>query len=94
LPESDLHKSELAIYRLISNYTSPRPGIEPTNGGVIPPLMVAFILDTSDIPNGQALMWQREAGKVTLDTGSISGKGKGKDQRTGIVLERWTLRST
>jgi len=88
-----LHKTELAIYRLISSYTSPKPGVEALNGGIVPPLLVAFILDTSDIPNGQALMWNRESGKVTLDTSSIAGKGKGKEERTGIVLERWTLRS-
>lgn len=94
----DLHKSDLAIYRSISSYTVPRPSIaEPANGGTIPPLLVAFILDTSDLPNGQALMWNRDGGKVTLDTSQLGagskGKAKEKDQKAGIVLERWTLQA-
>jgi len=62
----------------------------------IPPLLIAFILDTSDLPSGQALMWNRNGGKVTIDTGlmgTAKGKGKEKERRTGIVLERWTFRA-
>lgn len=87
------------MFRSISSFTSPRAGFsEPLNGGVIPPLLIAFILDISDISNGQALMWNRENSKVTLDTAALSnGNGKSKvkekDQRTGIVLERWTLQA-
>jgi autophagy-related protein 13 len=67
-----------------------------TDTCTIPPLLVAFILDTSDLPNGQALLWNRDAGKVPIDMGllgSTKGKGKEKERRTGIVLERWTLRA-
>ena len=78
----------------MSSYAGSRPN---TDDYGIPPLLVAFILDTSDLLNGQALVWNREDGKFTLDSGLLSsgGKGKGKDadQRTGIVLERWTLRA-
>ncbi|KAK8850453.1 hypothetical protein IAR55_004371 [Kwoniella newhampshirensis] len=96
LPETDLHKSDLQIYRSISSYqpySQPEPS--PSDPCAIPPLLVAFILDTSDIPNGQALLWNRNGGKVALDTALLSAKGKGKEKesRSGIVLERWTLRA-
>jgi autophagy-related protein 13 len=99
LVEMDLHKADLAIFKSISNYSNPRPPFtEPANGGIIPPLLVAFILDTSDLPNNQALVWNREGSKVTLDSAALGlGNGKGKarekDHRTGIVLERWTLQA-
>lgn len=93
VPEVDLHKSDLHVYRSVSAYppSPPTPGSDPCN---VPPLLVAFILDTSDLKNGQALMWNREGGKVSIDT-SLLGKGKGKEKerKTGIVLERWTFRA-
>jgi len=59
---------------------------------VIPSLLVAFILDTSDIPSNQALLWNRPSGRSTLDATRIGkGKGKEKEARSGIVLERWTF---
>jgi len=70
-----------------------QPGLNPC---AIPPLLIAFILDTSDLPSGQALMWNRNSGRMTIDTGLMGiGKAKGKERegRTGIVLERWTLRA-
>ncbi|WWD20636.1 hypothetical protein CI109_105112 [Kwoniella shandongensis] len=96
LPEIDLHKSDLQIYRSISSYQPySQPEASPSDPCAIPPLLVAFILDTSDIPNGQALLWNRNGGKVALDTGLLSAKGKGKEKetRSGIVLERWTLKA-
>jgi len=41
-------------------------------------------------------MWSRAGGKVTIDTGLMGAgkvKGKEKERRTGIVLERWTMRA-
>ncbi|WRT70610.1 uncharacterized protein IL334_007608 [Kwoniella shivajii] len=96
LPEVDLYKSDLQLYRSISSYhpysesgSSPSP-----ESCTIPPLLIAFTLDTSDIPNGQALLWNRGGGKIPLDVG-LAGKGKGKEKekKTGIVLERWTFRA-
>ena len=95
LPEVELHKSDLQIYRSVSAYPqlSPQPDSDTCS---IPPLLVAFILDTSDLPSGQALIWNRHGGKATIDTGLMgagAGKGKEKETRTGIVVERWTLRA-
>lgn len=98
LPEIDLYKNDLQIYRSISSYPSYTPAELPSPASdtcSIPPLLIAFILDTSDVPNGQALLWNRRGGKVALDLASLSskGKGKGKEERPGIILERWTLRA-
>ncbi|OXM81814.1 hypothetical protein C364_00787 [Cryptococcus neoformans Bt63] len=98
LPEIDLYKNDLQIYRSISSYPSYAPAELPSPASdtcSIPPLLIAFILDTSDVPNGQALLWNRRGGKVALDLASLSskGKGKGKEERPGIILERWTLRA-
>ncbi|WVQ85863.1 hypothetical protein IAT38_008031 [Cryptococcus sp. DSM 104549] len=97
LPENDLHKADLQIFRSISSfppYTQPElpsPSSDPCS---VPPLLVAFILDTTDVPNGQAIVWNRAGGKVALDMNLLGTKGKGKeDARTGIVLERWTFRA-
>ncbi|ORX41078.1 autophagy-related protein 13-domain-containing protein [Kockovaella imperatae] len=80
IPDVDLHRADLAIYKSISNYDAEYR---------IPPLLIAFILDTSDLTSGQALMWSKAGAKYTLDP---SGKGKGK--ANGIVLERWTLNAS
>jgi autophagy-related protein 13 len=88
IPEFTLYHPDLQIYRSISTYSE-----GPPEAPSIPPLLVAFILDTSDVPNGQALIWNRPGGKVTIDTSLFGDKGKGNAQRTGIVLERWTLRA-
>ncbi|WVQ70579.1 hypothetical protein IAR50_000098 [Cryptococcus sp. DSM 104548] len=98
LPEIDIHKADLQVYRSISTYQSftpaelPSPSADPCS---IPPLLIAFILDTSDVPHGQTLLWNRSGGRVALDIGSQSTKGKGKEkeERPGIVLERWTIRA-
>lgn len=84
-PEAEIYKADLQLYKSISSYPSTSNG-----GSTVPPLLVAFILDTSELPSNQALMWDRESGRVALDAGRLSGKGKGKEQR-GIVLERWTF---
>ncbi|WVN89601.1 uncharacterized protein L203_104828 [Cryptococcus depauperatus CBS 7841] len=98
LSEIDLYKNDLQVYRNVSNYTPYTNKELPSSDSdtcSIPPLLVAFILDTTDVPNGQALLWNRSSGKVALDIGSNSSKGKGKEKenRPGIVLERWTLRA-
>jgi autophagy-related protein 13 len=90
MPESDLHRSDLKLYQTISAY----PSAAGLSTG-IPPLLIAFILDVSDLPSGQALLWSRKNGKVSLDAGlGVQGKGKEKETRLGIVLERWTFRAT
>lgn len=42
-------------------------------------------------------MWNRESGKVALDVsmlgGASKGKAKQKEQKSGIILERWTLQA-
>ncbi|EJT47888.1 hypothetical protein A1Q1_03194 [Trichosporon asahii var. asahii CBS 2479] len=78
VPDTDVHKADLTIYRQISSYTE------------VPPLMIAFILDTTDIPAGQGIIWNpRPAGdgsgasvRVPIDVG----------KRKGIVLEQWTFK--
>lgn len=73
-----MHKADLTIYREISSYNE------------VPPLMIAFILDTTDIPAGQGIIWnQRPAGdgsgasvRIPIDLG----------KRKGIVLEQWTFK--
>ncbi|EIW69958.1 hypothetical protein TREMEDRAFT_71468 [Tremella mesenterica DSM 1558] len=96
LPDVDLHRSDLHIYRQVSLFPLIRqPGPLPVDLCTIPPLLIAFILDTSDLPGGQALMWNRASGKSKIDMGLLSGKGKGREhQRSGIILERWTFRAT
>jgi autophagy-related protein 13 len=97
LPDLDIYKSDLQIYRSISSYSplQTSPGADCP----IPPLLVAFILDTSDLPPGQALIWNRGGSKVTIDNGLLGtggkgkGKGKEKERNTGIILERWTYRA-
>lgn len=100
LPEIELYKNDLQIYRSISSYPPYTQAELPSASSdtcSIPPLLIAFILDTSDVPNGQALLWNRKGGKVALDLASLSskmtGKGKVKEERPGIILERWTLRA-
>lgn len=95
LPEVDLHNADLQIYRSVSTYNNPKSFLDESS---IPPLLIAFILDTSDIPNGQALVWNRESGKYTVDnallaSGGPKGKGKETEQKNGIILERWTIRA-
>ncbi|WWC92193.1 uncharacterized protein L201_007147 [Kwoniella dendrophila CBS 6074] len=96
LPEVDLYKSDLQLYRSISSYQPyTESGSTPSpESCTIPPLLIAFILDTSDIPNGQALLWNRREGKIPIDVG-LAGKGKGKEKenRSGIILERWTFQA-
>lgn len=61
----------------------------------IPPLLIAFILDTNDIPAGQTLLWNRDGARVALDPSLLKQQGHGHGtRRPGIVLERWTLRVT
>ena len=94
-PEADVDKADLQMYRYLSAYSLPKPNAPLANGGVIPPLLVAFVLDTSDIHHRQALMWNQGCGKVAIDT-NLLNKGKNgdqdKQQNMGIVLERWTIR--
>ncbi|WWC72473.1 uncharacterized protein I206_106435 [Kwoniella pini CBS 10737] len=94
LPELDVHKADLGIYRSISSYqpyTEAGSTLSPESC-TIPPLLIAFILDTKDIPNGQALLWHKDGAKIPIDIG-LAGKGKGKEKenRSGIILERWTF---
>ncbi|WVR08613.1 hypothetical protein IAU60_005668 [Kwoniella sp. DSM 27419] len=98
LPETDLYRTDLAIYRHVSSFQpySGSPAVTPTpDSCTIPPLLVAFILDTSDLPSDQALLWCRDGGKLVLNSNLLGGKGKGKEKekRRGIVLERWTLQA-
>lgn len=95
----DLHRSDLRVYHSVSTYPPIPVGqlSDPTaNACAVPPLLVAFILDTSDLPSGQALLWNKDGQKFAVDVGSSPAKGKGKERegRTGIVLERWTMRAT
>jgi len=86
IPEVDIHKADIQVYKSISTYSAQED--------LVPPLLVAFILDTSDIPTSQALIWNRASGKSTLDPSKIGkGKGKAKESRSGIVLERWTFQA-
>jgi autophagy-related protein 13 len=86
IPDVDIHKADIQIYKSISTCSA--------QGDSIPPLLVAFILDTSDIPSNQALIWNRASGKSTLDTSRIEKrKGKEKETRSGIILERWTFQA-
>lgn len=100
LPEVDLHRSDLKVYHSVSTYPPIPTGqlLDPAaNACSVPPLLVAFILDTSDLPSGQALLWNKDGQKFAVDVGSsapVKGKGKEREGRTGIVLERWTLRAT
>ena len=90
LPEVDVHRNDLKVFQSVSNYP------ESSGGYGIPPLLIAFILDTSDLPNGQAVIWEKDGSRYTIDPAALvsnghKGKGKEKDERSGIVLERWTL---
>ncbi|WVF67999.1 hypothetical protein IAT40_002761 [Kwoniella sp. CBS 6097] len=98
LPDTDLYRSDLALYRHVSTfqpYTERGTSTPSPESCTIPPLLIAFILDTSDLPNGQALLWNRDGGKIPLNTNLLGNKGKGKEKerRAGIVLERWTFRA-
>lgn len=110
-PDLDVHKEDLQLYRAVSSFPIATP-IHAPRGAVgectIPPLLVAFVLDTSDIPSGQALLWNRTDGeggnggtgpgipgaRVPLDPllGRQAG-GKEGERRSGIVLERWTFQA-
>lgn len=59
----------------------------------MPPLLIAFILDTNDIPAGQTLMWNRDGARLALDPCRVQSPANGA-KRPGIVLERWTFRVT
>ena len=89
-PDIDVHKDDLKLFRTVSTFPNNPRKAEPST---IPPLLVAFILDTSDIPQGQALLWGKPNGvKVPIDTGLGIDKGKGRQgRRGGIVLEKWTF---
>lgn len=80
------------MYKAISTFSASPSG---TSDSPVPPLLVAFILDTSDLPSDQALVWNRESGRATIDTATLGVKGKGKERQrggqSGIVLERWTF---
>ncbi|ORY26576.1 autophagy-related protein 13-domain-containing protein [Naematelia encephala] len=98
LPEFELHKGDLQVFRNVSNFqpTQAGPSVDSCS---VPPLLVAFILDTSDIPNGQALIWKRNGFGNGTGSAASNGipldKGKGKErEQSGIVLERWTFRAT
>lgn len=88
----DTYKEDLKLYRTVSAFTRSAAASSPgADACSVPPLLVAFILDTRDIPNGQTLTWLRDGGRTTLD---VKGKGKAKEVRPGgIVLERWTFRA-
>ncbi|OCF31732.1 hypothetical protein I316_06539 [Kwoniella heveanensis BCC8398] len=98
LPDTDLYRSDLALYRHVSSYQPySEQGISTPSpeSCTIPPLLIAFILDASDLPSGQALLWNRDGAKIPLNTNLLGNKGKGKEKerRTGIILEKWTLRA-
>lgn len=95
IPDTDVHKGDLTIYRSISAYPPlPRaPPGEGTSRSTIPPLLIAFILDTNDIPAGQTLMWSRDGVRVSLDPCRGHAPTAGA-KRPGIVLEQWTFRVT
>lgn len=97
-PDIDVHKEDLQVYRSVSSIEHRRPGQHAKGGTAIPPLLVAFVLDTSDIPGGQALLWNRTDGdgngaqgtRVPLDP--VLGRQAG-EKRSGIILERWTFQA-
>ncbi|KAL7425228.1 autophagy protein 13 [Cryptotrichosporon argae] len=81
--ECDVHRADLQIYRSLSSYS-------PAAGAPVPPLLIAFILDTSDIPAGQTLTWTSGGRRLRLDPGAVR-RGTGGRAGAGIVLERWTF---
>lgn len=93
-PEVDVHKNDLRLYQSVSTFLPLPPTRHRADTCMIPPLLISFVLDTSDIPNGQALLWNRGGVKVPLDT-TLIGKGKGREKERGggIVLERWTFQA-
>ncbi|BEI87430.1 uncharacterized protein CcaverHIS019_0101480 [Cutaneotrichosporon cavernicola] len=94
VPDTEVHKTDLRIYRAVSSYT-PLP--DPPAGAscsTIPPLLIAFILDTNDIPVSQTLLWNRDGARFALDPSLVKQSGGSGTRRPGIVLERWTLRVT
>ncbi|GMK54442.1 hypothetical protein CspeluHIS016_0110280 [Cutaneotrichosporon spelunceum] len=83
--------TDLRIYRAVSSYTPLPDPPTGTSRSTIPPLLIAFILDTNDIPAGQTLLWNRDGARLALDP-SLAKHGGSGTRRPGIVLERWTLR--
>jgi len=95
IPDTEVHKADLSIYRLVSEYPplpSPPPG-ESSSRSTVPPLLIAFILDTNDIPAGQTLTWNRDGQRVALDPCLVHSPAHGA-RKPGVVLERWTFRVT
>jgi autophagy-related protein 13 len=90
-----VHKADLSIYRLVSDYPplAQAPSGESASKSTVPPLLIAFILDTNDIPAGQTLMWNRDEQRVALDPCLVHNPAQGA-RKPGIVLERWTFRVT
>ena len=89
-PDIDVHKDDLQIYRAVSSYPidTRRAGHGYGNGrgigeSTIPPLLVAFVLDTSDIPSGQALLWNRSDSAG----GAVGNAGQGQASGMRVPLD-------
>ncbi|TXT03869.1 hypothetical protein VHUM_04292 [Vanrija humicola] len=96
IPDTDVHKRDLAIYRSVSTSHPPNPSPDTTAGesrSTVPPLLISLILDTNDIPPGQTLLWNRDGQRVALDPTLVRPAAQ-PQRRPGIVLERWTFRAT
>ncbi|KAL1409847.1 autophagy protein 13 [Vanrija albida] len=96
IPDTDVHKRDLAIYRTVSTSHPPHPSPDTAAGesrSTVPPLLISLILDTNDIPPGQTLLWNREGQRVALDPTLVRPAAQ-PQRRPGIVLERWTFRAT
>ncbi|CAK9786582.1 hypothetical protein CC85DRAFT_283201 [Cutaneotrichosporon oleaginosum] len=92
IADTEVHKADLRIYRAVSSYTPLPDPPAGTSRSTVPPLLIAFILDTNDIPAGQTLLWNRDGARIALDPSLVKQGGGPGTRRPGIVLERWTLR--
>lgn len=84
LPDHELFRADLLAYRELSLLT-------PTS---IPPLLIAFTLDLSDVAPNDAVVYVRDEDGMRFKvdvTRSASGPRATSARPTGIVLERWIL---
>jgi hypothetical protein len=98
LPDPEIFRPDLEAYRSLSlSY----PATTSAPYAIVPPLLIAFILDVSDLPAKHALAYRRNGGRSqggVVDVGGgverldLPSSGTGKDGKPK-VLERWTLRS-
>ena len=91
LPDPEVFRPDLEAYRSLSTSF---PATTSTPYAIVPPLLIAFILDVSDLPSKHALVYRRgsegaykvsEPGSDTyrLDLPSEAVKDKGKERAGG-----------